>query len=65
MNESTPSHNAPDFRIIERPEPIVRADAVAHVVFARRDTDTMARFLEDFGFRPLEHPEGVPRYLRG
>jgi hypothetical protein len=65
MNESTPSRNAPDFQIIERPDPIVRADAVAHVVFARRDTDTTARFLEDFGFRPLENPEGITRYFRG
>jgi len=51
--------------MIERPEPIVRADAVAHVVFARRDTDEMTRFLQDFGFRPLESPDGVARYFRG
>jgi Glyoxalase/Bleomycin resistance protein/Dioxygenase superfamily len=65
MNKTTPSRTAPDFQIIERPKPVVRADAVAHVVFARRDTDTMARFLQDFGFRCVENPNGAERYFRG
>lgn len=65
MNESKASHNDSGFQIIERPNPIVRADAVAHVVFARRDPDTMARFLQDFGFRALDNPDGAVRYFRG
>jgi len=65
MSDGTASNNNPAFQIIERPEPIVRADAVAHVVFARRDADMMARFLEDFGFLPLENHDGASRYFRG
>jgi catechol 2,3-dioxygenase-like lactoylglutathione lyase family enzyme len=65
VNDDALSHSNSGFQIIERPEPIVRADAVAHVVFARRDTDAMARFLQDFGFRALENPDGVARYFRG
>jgi len=30
---------------VERPDPIVRADSVAHVDFERRDVESMSRFL--------------------
>jgi hypothetical protein len=50
--------------LLERPIPIVRADALAHVVFERRDVEAMARFLEDFGFRPCSDAHGPNRYFR-
>jgi hypothetical protein len=46
---------------LQRPEPIIRADAITHVVFERRDVETMARFLADFGFRGCG---GGIRYFR-
>ncbi|SRR5712671_2820222 len=49
---------------IERPEPIVRADSVAHVVFERRDVDSMSRFLVDFGLIAGGTRDNV-RYFRG
>src|ERR1700693_1963547 len=49
---------------IERPEPIIRADSIAHVVFERRDVATMSRFLEDFGLIALESRDDV-HYFRG
>lgn len=53
------------FQPVERPEPIVRASAVAHVVFERSDVESMARFLEDFGFQPCSGAPGASRYFRG
>src|SRR5437899_4621992 len=47
-----------------RPDPIVRADAFAHVVFERKDIATMERFLKDFGFLPCEPTSGKSRYFR-
>lgn len=49
---------------IERPAPFVRADSIAHVTFARRDIETMSRFLVDFGLIPLGTRDSV-RYFRG
>lgn len=49
---------------IERPDPIIRADAVAHVTFERRDVESMSRFLADFGLIALESRDNV-RYFRG
>jgi catechol 2,3-dioxygenase-like lactoylglutathione lyase family enzyme len=53
-----------EFKKIERVEPIIRADAMQYITFARRDVPEMARFLADFGFVPLEH-EGETLYFRG
>ncbi|RQR24592.1 glyoxalase [Burkholderia sp. Bp9142] len=47
-----------------RPDPIVRADALAHVVFERKDVATMERFLTDFGFLPCDSSSGKSRYFR-
>jgi hypothetical protein len=41
-----------DVITLPRPEPLVRADAMANVTFERRDVDRMGQFLEDFGFIP-------------
>src|SRR5260370_7621273 len=49
---------------IERPNPIVRADAIAHVAFERRDVDSMSRFLVDFGLLANETRDGI-HYFRG
>jgi catechol 2,3-dioxygenase-like lactoylglutathione lyase family enzyme len=49
---------------IERPAPFVRADSIAHVTFARRDIETMSRFLVDFGLISLETRDSV-HYFRG
>jgi catechol 2,3-dioxygenase-like lactoylglutathione lyase family enzyme len=49
---------------IERPEPIIRADSVAHVAFERRDADSMSRFLVDFGLTAVGTRDNV-RYFRG
>ncbi|QUM74407.1 VOC family protein [Sphingopyxis granuli] len=49
-----------------RPEAVVRAAALAHVRFSRRDPEAMARFLVDFGFVALgggffrAHGDGAP-----
>jgi hypothetical protein len=56
---------AGSFRPIERPEPIVRADAVAHVVFERNDMAKMEQFLVDFGFELCGDASGKSRYFRG
>jgi hypothetical protein len=55
--------NQPYVRV-ERPDPIVRADSVAHVAFARRDVESMSRFLVDFGLIAHETRDGI-RYFRG
>lgn len=49
---------------VNRPEPIIKADAMAYVRFSRRDPDRMERFLKDFGLHPVEVVDGV-RYYRG
>jgi catechol 2,3-dioxygenase-like lactoylglutathione lyase family enzyme len=49
----------------DRPAPTVRADAIAHVAFERRDVATMARFLDDFGFLPSRVDGERGRYFRG
>ncbi|MCB4861520.1 VOC family protein [Sphingobium sp. PNB] len=51
--------------MMDRVDPIVRADAVVHVSFERRDIDAMARFLEDFGFVPVAGGSGGQRHFRG
>ena len=52
------------FRKVERGEPIIKADSMAFVRFARKDPDLMERFLIDFGFHPQGSEQGV-RYYRG
>ena len=49
---------------VERPDPIVRADSVAHVAFERRDVESISRFLVDFGLIAHETRDGI-RYFRG
>lgn len=55
------AHAAPAF---VRPDPIVRADAIAYVSFERKDIAAMERFLKDFGFLPCESSSGKSRYFR-
>jgi hypothetical protein len=54
----------PKFVRLVRPDPIVRADSVLNVAFARRDPERMDRFLQDFGFLPVEN-RGPTTYYRG
>ena len=54
----------PNVRKIVRPEPIIRADQMAHVMFRRRDPDEMERFLLDFGLI-ANGRDGSTRYYRG
>jgi len=49
---------------VERPDPIVRADSVAHVAFERRDVESMSRFLVNLGLIAHETRDGI-RYFRG
>jgi hypothetical protein len=49
MSQQQTQQKRPDF---ERPQPIVRADALAHIVFERRDVGKMDPFLQDFGLLP-------------
>ena len=50
---------------VERPEPIVTADALAYVVFERRDVAEMSRFLRDFGLVFVEAASDGTYYFRG
>ncbi len=52
-------------RKLERPEPIVRADSMLHVVYERSNTAEMSRFLADFGLIPVQHPGSDVLYFRG
>jgi hypothetical protein len=54
----------PKFVRLGRPDPIVCADSVLNVAFERRDPDPMHRFLEDFGFLPVERRDQTT-YFRG
>ncbi|WP_084688263.1 VOC family protein [Paraburkholderia oxyphila] len=65
MQTGDHSHEQMPIRPIERPEPIVRARSVAHVVLERSDVEKMAQFLIDFGFHPCEATLGQPRHFRG
>jgi len=51
-------------RLVERPEPIIKADTMAFVRFARKDPDLMERFLLDFGLARCASQAGI-RYYRG
>jgi hypothetical protein len=53
-----------NFRTVERPEPILRADTMAYVRFRRADPDEMERFLGDFGLMPAG-TLGDSRFYRG
>jgi hypothetical protein len=64
MTQSTPPSDPTVAREIVRPTPILRADAMAYVMFRRRDLEEMDRFLRDFGLLPQPGP-GSTRYYRG
>jgi catechol-2,3-dioxygenase len=49
---------------IQRPEPIIRADAVAYVMFERPDLEKQLAFLQDFGMQVAEQNEQAI-YLKG
>jgi hypothetical protein len=49
---------------IVRPEPIIRADAVAYVLFERPELDRQLAFLQDFGMHVAEASESAI-FLRG
>jgi len=53
-----------EFVRLVRPEPIVCADAVLNAAFERRDCESMFRFLEAFGFLPVERRSRTT-YFRG
>ncbi|WP_176599076.1 MULTISPECIES: VOC family protein [Sphingobium] len=46
-------------------EPIIRADAITHVVFERREIEAMAQYLEDFGFVDTGISLDRRRFFRG
>jgi catechol 2,3-dioxygenase-like lactoylglutathione lyase family enzyme len=48
----------PDFKRIQRVEPVIKADELAYVTFERKDADRMVRFLTDFGLVPVEGTSG-------
>jgi hypothetical protein len=54
----------PEFERLERPVPIVRADAMLNIEFERRDLQQMCRFAQDFGLIPV-NATGETRYFRG
>src|SRR5439155_9776717 len=54
----------PAYVKVDRPEPIIRADAMEYVMFERRDVSEMSRFLVDFGFVPPS-TAGEVCYVRG
>ena len=65
MENSSPTPAVPAAaREIERPQPIIRADVMSHVVFRRRDVAEMDRFLRDFGLVPCPST-GQTKYYRG
>ncbi|WP_176594224.1 VOC family protein [Sphingobium sp. EM0848] len=51
-------------QIIARPDPIIKADAMAFVRFARKEPDLMERFLADFGLVRCAVQTGT-RFYRG
>ena len=63
MSNTSPKAPA-NAQMIERPDPIVRADAMAHVRFRRADGENMERFLGDFGLSPVSSA-GKSRFYRG
>jgi catechol 2,3-dioxygenase-like lactoylglutathione lyase family enzyme len=52
------------YKTIERPQPIIRADAMQYIKLERRDVARMERFLADFGMVAVDHDDGS-RYFRG
>jgi len=62
MSDTTIREQLPS--ALERPDPIVRADALAHVVFERKDVEKMGLFLQDFGLLPCSASSGKSRYFR-
>jgi catechol 2,3-dioxygenase-like lactoylglutathione lyase family enzyme len=46
------------------PQPAVKAQALAYLIFERPDLDRAERFLSDFGLRPV-HRDAKTLYLRG
>lgn len=64
MSRTEQTSVEPAFAQVERPDPIIRADAMAYVMFERRDVTEMTRFLIDFGLVPLDYP-GEVSYFRG
>ena len=64
MSNTTAAKARPGDSTLERPEPIVRADALAYMVFERKDIAPMERFLQDFGFLPCGPSSGARRYFR-
>jgi hypothetical protein len=61
MKNETPSPGSIPLR---RPEPIIRADQIAWVIFDKPDLDKTQRFLTDFGL-VLTHDTGEDRLFRG
>ena len=49
---------------IDRPDPIVKADHVAYVLFERPELDRQQQFLEDFGMQVAASNDNAV-YLRG
>jgi len=64
MNATQSSPRPEKVTTVVRPEPIIKADAMAYVRFSRRDPGEMERFLLDFGLIPTEARDGV-RHYRG
>jgi hypothetical protein len=65
VNDGSEQASLDKMERLERPEPIIKADALAYVIFERRDVPEMTRFLRDFGFLPVEGAWGGSHYFRG
>jgi len=57
-------NSEPNFKRIERIEPVIKADELAYVAFERKDATKMSQFLVDFGLVPLEWDVGTSLYFR-
>ena len=64
MSHADPSNGGIFHSPLDRPQPIIRACAMAYVAFERRDLSEMDRFLHDFGLIGVQHA-GLIRYYRG
>ena len=65
MNEVADGAKENRISTIERPQPIVRADKMLHVVYERKNVAEMSRFLRDFGLIPADGGNSGTLYFRG
>jgi hypothetical protein len=57
-------YKSENYKPLERPEPIIKVDGLAAIVFERSDLDLAEKFLVDFGLVVARREQGV-LYMRG